>query len=341
MGIMAIVLSHMSSIQFLESEYFKLQSGREKKLSESKGPYSVFDQPPLEIPSQMLGPLPEDTCTYDLGLLKELIREVPLSTPVQRLTNCSRAGNESRLLCNHALRDRGLNQAYVRVSDNLYACTPEYSFALMGRGRSLIEHIALGFELCGCYTTQGARSLRMAQRPQLTTVKKICRQLEQFSGVHGVQQSRKACIHIVDGSASPAETTLVMLLALPHRLGGYGLPAPKLNNKVTRYGSKGTMVSIGDLVWPRLVVEYDSYQEHASYSQAERDARRRNDLSPTAKALQVTTNQVGDPEAMDHLAMLIAKNLGVRFRCRCKEYEERKANLRRELNRVNQNRWLK
>lgn len=128
----------------------------------------------------------------------------------------------------------------------------------------------------------------------------------------------------MDGSASPRETAFAMLLTLPHRYGGYGLPRPELNAAPSahRRGHRGSRQSgsfVPDLLWERagVAVEYNSSGWHSKTGQAARDSRRLNALSMNGMAVYVVTDglirSVGD---MDALAGEIARKLGVRTRRR-------------------------
>lgn len=75
---------------------------------------------------------------------------------------------------------------------------------------------------------------------------------------------------IADGSRSPKETDLYLILCLPQALGGFAFPRPILNHVIDmRNVHDGFFARWGtctvDLYWPyaRLVVEYDSKANHA------------------------------------------------------------------------------
>ena len=143
--------------------------------------------------------------------------------------------------------------------------------------------------------------------------------------------------HVVDGSASPMETALIMLLCLPGRLGGFGLPKPEVNRPLplpdeARLAS-GHAHCVPDLLWPeqRVAVEYDGADYHSSEGQVTRDLRRRNILATLGlSVIVVRKEQVQDYLEFEHLARSIARLLGARVRPRVANWGERHEELRRE-----------
>lgn len=138
--------------------------------------------------------------------------------------------------------------------------------------------------------------------------------------MRGVARAREVVSLAFDGSASPMETMLVLILTLPVGLGGYGLPRPKLNVKIEASGlglsvcQKEAMVA--DLYWDeaRLVVEYDSDEFHAGRGRGKLadDAERANSLSALGyRVFSVPYMLLENPKRLDLLAQQIAYALGV------------------------------
>ena len=75
------------------------------------------------------------------------------------------------------------------------------------------------------------------------------------------------------------ETKLTLLLCLPFKLGGYGLPYPELNYPLydTQFKKPKKELYRCDLCWPKLklAIEYDSHQFHATNNKLALDSRRR------------------------------------------------------------------
>lgn len=227
-------------------------------------------------------------------------------------------------LCRTELPDH----AFLRLGSHAYVPTPEFTFLLMAHYLDLHELIVLGMELCGHYRLVGSstnsplvsnRTL-YGQRP-LTTPQRIAALLERADGFTGLPKAKRACAYLTAGSASPMETALYLLLCLPRKLGGYGLPRPTLNakRKVTSLAGSFTLsrTLVPDLFWSfaMLDVEYDSEEFHASAEALRKGARRALALrSMGVQVMSVTKDVVYDEDAFDAIARLVAKVLGVRIR---------------------------
>jgi len=112
-----------------------------------------------------------------------------------------------------------------------------------------------------------------------------------------------------------------MLLTLPNKLGGYGLPRPELNARVVPSKTAGKFSTRAfytcDLFWPDhgLAVEYDSTQFHTGSAHIADDSRKRNSLALMGvKVITVTTRQLYDERDFEKATSIIAK-------CLCKRLE--------------------
>jgi len=209
---------------------------------------------------------------------------------------------------------------------------------------TLAKLIALAFEICGSYSLPGSASTggdqgdsvqTMYDLPPLTSKKKLTAFSARMEGWVGHKQALKALRFIADDSASPMETVLVMLLTLPYRYGGYGLPMPELNGRI--YPKKslsqfaGKSFYRGDLLWrdAGVVAEYNSDAEHASPNRIAMDAIRRNDLSLCGIfEVTVTKRQIKSMELFDKVARQIAVKISKDLRYREPEFSKARLELR-------------
>jgi len=142
-----------------------------------------------------------------------------------------------------------------------------------------------------------------------------------LKGISGHVNVSRALRYIVDGSASPMETILVMLLTLPYKLGGYGLPPPELNKKI-EFGKSaahryGKAFYVCDLFWPKdnLAIEYDSALYHTGAERINNDSKKRMDLAILGiDVITVTNKQIQRRDMFDDLSKLIAGKLQKRLR---------------------------
>ncbi len=166
--------------------------------------------------------------------------------------------------------------SFCRMSDGAYVCAPELVFALLARGKNLLQLLQVGCELCGDYAMAYDHTGSFVNAPAITSVDKIDAYLQQLGSRHGRLFAQDALHYVQDGSRSPRETELFLAYVLPSREGGYGLVRPTLNGKIEL--SKRQQRTIGksylraDQVFYNdegeayAAVEYDS-NEHHLYTQ--------------------------------------------------------------------------
>ena len=161
--------------------------------------------------------------------------------------------------------------------------------------------------------------------PRLTSTKAITTLTARMEGVNGRKKASRALRYIANGSGSPMETILFMLLTLPHKLGGYGLPAPELNWRIDTVDSAKSKSRTGknyyvcDLFWPDadIAVEYDSDFYHTGADRLAKDSRKRLALAEQGiTVITVTSGQVRNPIEFERIAKLIAENLQKRLQYR-------------------------
>lgn len=211
---------------------------------------------------------------------------------------------------------------------------PDPALALMeqSRGRTVAEVAAAGAALCSGYALLPAGGI--TERHPLTspaTIRAAC-------GVHGDVPGHsvveKSLPWIVPAAASPREWSLALVLSLPGRLGGYGLPVPALNVPL-EIGDRIRILTdcsyyIADLYWPssQLIVEYDSDEYHLTSCQHHHDAVRRMVLEEMGyRVITVTRLQLNDPKEMERVAKVVASVLGRQLRIRCREFHRRQREL--------------
>ncbi len=212
--------------------------------------------------------------------------------------------------------------AFVRVGDGVYVATPEYAFVQLATEVSRIDAIRLGFGLCGTYVPSADCSVSACwQVPRLTTAALLGSFADGLTGQALRARVAKVLGQLIDGSASPAETSLAMLCCLPMADGGYGLPRPELNRAIsvsTRHnGVVGQQTFVCDLFWPdaRLGLEYDGKTYHTGIERIAHDAARRNGLDYLDfTVLSATKKQVYDSGQLRKLMLQVARHLGVRIR---------------------------
>lgn len=228
--------------------------------------------------------------------------------------------------------------SFVQVEQGLYVSSPEACFLQLATKLSLPKLVEVGLELCGSYALRPNDTRGFQPRKPLATIATLGRYAAKAQGVHGVKPAVKALKFVVEGSASPMETILFMLLCLPTSLGGYGLELPCLNYCIVVPEGARKLVHQEaywcDLYWKKakLAVEYDSDMFHTDTNRIAHDAKRRNELAHLGLTVaSVTRRQVYDAREFDETAHLIARRIGKRLRCSRKDALTKRYQLRQLL----------
>jgi very-short-patch-repair endonuclease len=134
------------------------------------------------------------------------------------------------------------------------------------------------------------------------------------------------------------ETALSMMLTLPHMLGGYGIPAPKLNARIllakTAKRNASRSYYVCDLFWPdyNLAVEYDSDEFHTGAERIANDSKRRNSLASVGiTVITVTKRQIYSTTELAKTARLICGNLEKRLQLPIPGFNAKHRELRGQL----------
>jgi len=261
-----------------------------------------------------------------------------LSLPLDIMVSALSARRPSKAVRPHVCSKSLPGGAFVNAGNDLYVSSPEFCFFQMAGEYPLAKLIALGIELCGTYSQPDKASAceRQEERqdegqvdfdqllynlPHLTSKKKLQAFTDRMGGWIGQPQASKALRYISDGSGSPMETILFILLTLPYRYGGYALPMLELNGCVyPRKGGSpfaGRSFYRGVLLWREagVVVEYNSDMIHANTDNMAMDAIHRGDLALCGiSEISVTKRQLYSIELFDKVARQIASRIGKRLR---------------------------
>ena len=235
-----------------------------------------------------------------------------------------------------SVRIRGASQ--INLAEHLLIPTAPAVLVQMATRLPFAQLVELGFRLCGTYRSGAPSTDTIFDQHPLTT----SAQLSAFIGTNphlaGARRAQRALAYISDGSASPRETQTAILLALPMRLGGYGLGSPLMNHKLpaTREARSiaGRRSFRCDLFWKdaKLDVEYQSQEFHSNERSRINDSRRANALRAMGcTVVSITNDELDSIAAMDVIAASIAKSRGKQFRITVERYRERQIELRRQL----------
>jgi len=186
--------------------------------------------------------------------------------------------------------------------------------------RRAVELALLMMEFTGTYRRRPTRY----GLPRLSNFNGLSRFCEDAGRSRGIMLLRRALKLQMDGSFSPMETAIALMLTLPAALGGYGLPRPILNARLRGTELRSTASSqheiLPDLYWPEreVVLEYDSREHHgeedSSLMNGEKlahDAERANSLVAAGRhVLVVHRRQAMSLSRFDLVARQLAVLLG-------------------------------
>ena len=246
----------------------------------------------------------------------------------------------SRRLYAYTVHERSLPaRSFFRLSEAVCIASPELCLVQSANAFSSARLLELVMELCGKYSLVPEASRGFVSHEfQLTSQSAIRAFLQEAAGMRGADKLARMLRYAQDGSRSPMETREYLLLCLPKRYGGYGLPKPTLNYRVDLYLNERQVSQRRyfecDMCWPhqKVVVEYDGHDDHESRVDRSRDAVKRNLLIARGYVVfTVTGGQIGKVSAFERTAYDIAAALGYRMRAFPDDWKVRHAALREEL----------
>lgn len=313
---MDIVLSHATALDFWRlKRYSSLACVRPRGLS--------------NLPQR--GPSDEDVDMIKVRV--GWVFETPLHVLVSSSGNRARGKHVACHVCGAPLPEGSL----VKVTDGIYVCSPELCFQQLASACSFPKLVEVGFEFCGSYSRYPRRT-GFYKRVPLANVNAMSLFFKRMSGTKGNVVATKALRYVIDGSWSPMEAAMVMLLCFPISKGGYGLPKPLMNHRINvppnarRLTTKKFFVC--DAYWPtaKLDVEYDSNEHHLKRKEKANDSARLNALSAMGISVCVVTwDQMAVRSSMDEVASSIARRLGKRLHLERLRNSRAQFELRQEL----------
>ena len=206
-----------------------------------------------------------------------------------------------------------------RIAEDAYVTCPELTFVNLGKTLGVPALAEYAMELCGRYAVTPWCERGLEPRAPLCDA----RGLEEFArgcgGVHGMRRAIEAMGIAGEGSRSPAETMLYLLLSMPREMFGYGLPRPLLNQRIDLSQTAQTRLRkeylLVDLLFAdeKLVVEYDSRAFHNAPAKLDRDDDRREVLQDMGyEVVVVRAERLSNFRRFDDLVRFtIGKRLGI------------------------------
>ena len=156
----------------------------------------------------------------------------------------------------------------------------------------------------------------------IMSMESLARMAQQIGGSTASSRACKVARLAFDGSASPMETALALMLSLPLDYGGFELQKPRLNAAIDVSPYRGTVADCDqvtpDFLWPeeRVALEYDSEEFHADDDKGTgRDAVRSNILTSLGyRVFRATPKTVRSLMGVELLARQLAGAIGAELK---------------------------
>ena len=226
----------------------------------------------------------------------------------------------------------------IPIRDGIHVASPALCFVEMCKTLTFTEALELGMEFCGTYANREDQWEIIPTRDyQLESASSLLRKTANWHDIHGLVQARKVARFLADGSASPMETRLYLLLCLPRMRGGYNLSCPELNAELILPEKEQLMLGQRlvrpDFLWrkEKVILEYDGGY-HNEQNQTIRDEKRRVLLEALGYTVFALKKQhICDALTLDELASTLAVKLGLRNRPLTLKQEYARESLRTAL----------
>lgn len=208
--------------------------------------------------------------------------------------------------------------AFCKLNHKRFVASPEFTFATLAKHLDLLELVLVGCELTGMYAMDDTDERGFSKCEPLASAETISRMVSNCKGFDGVKRASMAIQHVVENAASPMETCVALLLTLPRRLGGYGLPKPCLNYALDltleqRIALKRESITV-DMMWPaaKMAIEYESTAWHRGDEKFVQDSIRRNDIRALGyDVTTITLDEYKNSLRMDNIVKAIARKLRI------------------------------
>lgn len=272
-----------------------------------------------------------------------------VGAPIHAFVAGRAKGTSTTRLVTHVFGQSVPYGAFLELGHGVCICTPQFAFLQLAARSDLIDAVCIGMELCGFYSrwcldsddADGSQQFAFGKSrgcafdlPPVMRASRIPAFVERLSTFRGSAKARSAVKWVIDNSASPMETAVYLLLCLPKRLGGYGLPKPVLNPKLMISNPDGVKERYPDLFWPgaNIDVEYNSDAEHSGEWARYRDSKREVELTvANVKVLPLTRPQLMSTTEFDAFAQGLRRMLGVQSRGYDRAWTFKRDELRRRL----------
>ena len=225
---------------------------------------------------------------------------------------------------------------FCKVGRGLHVANPELAFLQAAVSMQPLQALRIGFELCGTYGFNDQEECVFSLAP-LTSVGEIAKRYSSCSHLYGMKSIEGIVGKLLDGSASPYETDLAILLSLPSFYGGYNIHGFELNGEIDlppgSFARWGKRTYRCDYLWrnEKVALEFESKSFHSPLGRT-RDVIRENALNELGyTVISVTSDQLRYLASLDNVVASLRSALKTRGQITRKDAYERRLLLHSEL----------
>ena len=225
--------------------------------------------------------------------------------------------------------------SFVKIGPGVFMASPELCYVQLSTSMPFPAYVQLGYELCGEYRLRYGITGRASNARALTSTRALGIFLGKAPRMKGNKNARRAQAFLCDGSKSPMETDIAILLRFPVRMGGYGLSKPLLNRRYDVEKNRRSVLPQAhfalDLYWPaaKIGLEYDSNERHGDTFAIAHDAIRRNGIEHCGiRVVTMTPQQAMDPIEFDRIGQMLSQGTGKRPHSATRDWAGKRMELR-------------
>lgn len=279
-----------------------------------------------------------ERCTFSQHEIAQCVASarntLPLGEgPAHLLVPDASCRRHSPFFVSHVHKNPSPPNSFVKTTGNVMIVSAELNYLQMASKLSKAQLSEYATNLCASFCADKATKTLHQRNNQLTTITSLQKYLVGLERYSGLAKAQRCLAWAAEGSASPMETKLFLLLCLAQNEGGYGLPRATLNYRINP--GRGRTLSnqnwyVADLCWPdkRVIVEYDGASYHTDLNS---DKRRVNALESLGwSVFCASKHEMFDLQALNLFAKQVAQSLGKRMR-HTPSWPDKQTNLVKEL----------
>lgn len=223
----------------------------------------------------------------------------------------------------------------IRIDVGTYVADIRLCALQAAEDLGFVELVEYYYEICGGYSLGAAAGEEYRERRPLASVAGLKAYFGQMGGAHGIRRALRALRYARDGSRSPMETALAMMLVLPRDEGGLGVRDVVMDHRIEVTDRVRTMTGRRHFVADafihkaRLVIEYHG-AEHERASRGVSDEERENALRAMGYCvIVVRRGAFFSRQSFLRFMEAIRKQVGIRPSSFGADFRERQERLRR------------